>query len=56
MRTRLEKEMQITGIDYASVYHPDTLEDMEDLQGEVLLAGAVRMSGTRLIDNMLVTV
>jgi len=56
MRTRLEKEMQITGIDYASVYHPDTLEDMEDLQGEILLAGAVRMSGTRLIDNMLVTV
>lgn len=56
MRTRLEQEMQITGIDYASAYHPDTLEDMEDLQGEILLAGAVRMSGTRLIDNMLVTV
>jgi len=56
MRTMLEKEMQITAIDYASVYHIDTLEDMEDLQGEVLLAGAVRMSGTRLIDNMLVTV
>lgn len=56
MRTRLEQEMQITGIDYASVCHPDTLEDMEDLQGEILLAGAVRMSATRLIDNMLVTV
>lgn len=52
MKTRLDSETQIAGIDYASVYHPDTLEEMEDLQGEVLLAVAVRMSGTRLIDNM----
>jgi pantoate--beta-alanine ligase len=54
MQSRLAKETQITSIDYAAVYHPDTLEDMEELEGEVLLAGAVRMSGTRLIDNMLV--
>lgn len=56
MKSRLAKETQITGIDYVSVYHPDTLEEMEDLQGEVLLAGAVRMGRTRLIDNMLVTI
>jgi len=56
MKSQLAKETQITGIDYVSVYHPDTLEEMEDIQGEVLLAGAVRMSETRLIDNMLVTI
>jgi len=56
MESRLAKETQITGIDYVSIYHPDTLEEMEDLQGEVLIAGAVRMSATRLIDNILVTI
>jgi pantoate--beta-alanine ligase len=56
MKSQLVKETQITSIDYISVYHPDTLEDIEDLQGEVLLAGAVRMGDIRLIDNMLVSV
>lgn len=56
MKSQLEKETRITGIDYVSVYHPDTLDETEDLQGDVLLAVAVRISGTRLIDNMLVTV
>ncbi len=54
MESQLAKETQITGIDYVSVYHPDTLEEIEEIQGEVLLAGAVRMGPTRLIDNMLV--
>jgi pantoate--beta-alanine ligase len=56
MQSQLAKEKQITSIDYVSVYHPDTLEEMEDLQGDVLLAGAVRMGPTRLIDNVLVTI
>ena len=56
MKSQLVKETQITSIDYISVYHPDTLEDIEDLQGEVLLAGAVRMGDIRLIDNMLMSV
>jgi len=56
MQAQIANEAQITGIDYISVYDPETLEEIEDLQGEVLLAGAVRMSGTRLIDNMLVRV
>jgi pantoate--beta-alanine ligase len=56
MKAQLTKETQIKGIDYVSVYHPDTLEEMEDLKGEVLLAGAVRMGTTRLIDNMLLSV
>ncbi len=56
MKSQLTKENQITSIEYVSVYHPDTLEEIENLQGDVLLAVAVRMTGTRLIDNMLVTV
>lgn len=56
MKSRLAKEAQVTSVDYVSAYHPDSLEEMEDLEGEVLLAGAVRMGPTRLIDNMLVAV
>lgn len=55
MKSRLLNETQITDIDYASVYHPDTLDEMEDLQDDVLLAVAARMGATRLIDNMLVS-
>lgn len=56
MKDVLAKERKITSIDYVSVYHPDTLDEIEDLQGDVLLAVAVRISGTRLIDNLLVTI
>jgi len=50
----LSEEPLITGIDYASVFVPDTLEEAEEVTGEVLLAIAARMGNTRLIDNMLV--
>ena len=56
MKDFLTQEKQIAGVDYASVYHPETLDEIEDIQGDVLLAVAVRISGTRLIDNMLVRV
>jgi pantoate--beta-alanine ligase len=45
----------ISSIDYASVYDPVTLDEVEEIQGEVLLAVAARMGATRLIDNMLVS-
>lgn len=44
----------ITQIDYASVYHPETLEEIKEIKGEVLIAVAVRIGNTRLIDNILV--
>ena len=50
----LSEEPLITGVDYASVFVPDTLEEAEEVTGEVLLAIAARMGNTRLIDNMLV--
>lgn len=53
MKNRLSTEQLISGIDYASVFSPDTLEEVQDIQGEVLLAAAVRLGTTRLIDNVL---
>jgi pantoate--beta-alanine ligase len=41
-------------LDYAAVVDADTLQPLERLQGEVLLALAVRFGSTRLIDNVLV--
>jgi pantoate--beta-alanine ligase len=43
-------------LDYAAVVDADTLEAIARLQGEVLLAVAVRFGGTRLIDNCKVQV
>jgi pantoate--beta-alanine ligase len=50
----LSAERLITGIDYASVYDPETLDEAAGIRGEVLLAVAARLGETRLIDNMLV--
>jgi pantoate--beta-alanine ligase len=52
MHQVLAQEPLITGIDYASAFVPDTLDEADDIAGEVLLAVAVRMGSTRLIDNM----
>jgi pantoate--beta-alanine ligase len=43
-------------LDYAAVVDADTLEAIARLQGEVLLAVAVKFGGTRLIDNCKVQV
>ena len=40
-------------IDYVSVADPTTLEELEEIQGEVLLLLAVFFGQTRLIDNVL---
>jgi pantoate--beta-alanine ligase len=40
-----------TVIDYVSLCDPFTLEDVETVKGEVLLALAVKVGKTRLIDN-----
>lgn len=43
-------------LDYAAVVDADTLQTLPRLQGEVLLALAVKFGATRLIDNILVQV
>lgn len=39
------------GIDYIEIVDADTLESLEELRGQVLIALAVKFGGTRLIDN-----
>jgi pantoate--beta-alanine ligase len=56
MNRVLSAEELITGIDYASVYDPETLDEATEIRGEMLLAVAARLGKTRLIDNMLVNI
>lgn len=44
-----------TSIDYVSICDPDTLEEIENIDKPVLLALAVFLGKTRLIDNKLLT-
>jgi pantoate--beta-alanine ligase len=43
-------------IDYISVVDAETLADMEALEGEILIALAVKFGKTRLIDNISITI
>jgi pantoate--beta-alanine ligase len=52
---RMRDRFQATpgaAVDYASVVNADTLQPVERLQGEILVAVAVRFGTTRLIDNI----
>ena len=52
MREVLSSEPLISHIDYASVYDPETLEEVDEVTSEALFAVAVRIGSTRLIDNI----
>ena len=43
-------------IDYAEIYDAATLADVQEIDGRVLIALAVRFGTTRLIDNLIVEV
>lgn len=43
-------------IDYISIVNADTLEEIEEIKGKVLIALAVKMPSARLIDNILLDV
>ncbi|MCR4400885.1 MAG: pantoate--beta-alanine ligase, partial [Syntrophomonadaceae bacterium] len=45
-----------TSIDYVQICNGDDLSDLDTVQGRVLLALAVRVGTTRLIDNLLLEV
>ena len=54
VKTAVEKLIRnypFTEIDYVTVCDPVSLEDVERIEGEALLALAVRVGKTRLIDN-----
>lgn len=52
MREMISNE-DLARIDYLGIYHPDTLEEIETVDEEALVALAVRIGKTRLIDNIL---
>jgi pantoate--beta-alanine ligase len=56
MQEKLLHEPLVSKIDYAGVYDPETLDEPSVMGGNALLAVAVRIGDTRLIDNMLVNV
>jgi len=51
---KLIKSAMNTEIDYIKICDASTLEDVEDIQGETVMALAVRVGKTRLIDNFTV--
>jgi len=48
------EQMPATRIEYISICDSETLEELDRVRGRVLVAVAVRMKSTRLIDNILV--
>ena len=56
MKAKLSEEPLVTEVQYASVYDPGTLEEAERAEKEVLIAVALKIGSTRLIDNVLVKV
>ena len=59
LKSRIEEEIgkiSSVEIDYVEVLRADDLEDLERLEGEVLVALAVSVGGTRLIDSRVLSV
>lgn len=54
VRRILDGEPLIDGIDYISLAAAATLEELDTLQGQVMVSAAVRFGSTRLIDNVVV--
>jgi pantoate--beta-alanine ligase len=55
MRSVLAEESSVT-IDYAEIAHPHTLEPLVTITEGAVALGAIRVGGTRLIDNVLLGV
>ncbi len=55
MQERILNVPGISSVDYAGVYNPETMVEMSEINGDILLAIALKIGNTRLIDNMLVT-
>ncbi len=56
MEASLKSEPLVKSIDYASIYDPDTLDEIDVVKGRVLIAIALRIGSARLIDNLIVDV
>ena len=49
---KIIKAEKLAQIDYAKICDPHTLEDIDEIEGEALIALAVKIGETRLIDNV----
>ena len=49
---RIINEEPLAHLDYATIAHPDTLEDLTTVQDDALALLAVQIGNTRLIDNL----
>jgi len=49
----LKAEPLVSDIQYAGIYDPETLVELEGFKQQNLVAAAVKIGGTRLIDNLL---
>ena len=56
MQEELLRESAVSGIDYAGIYDPETLNEPSEIKEAMLLAVAVRIGDTRLIDNIFINV
>jgi len=56
MQESILAEPAVSGVDYMGIYDPVTLNVLSEVRDEVLLAAAVKIGRTRLIDNILVNV
>jgi pantoate--beta-alanine ligase len=54
MLAALKSESCVSEIQYGSAYDPETLDEVERIDREALLAVALKVGNTRLIDNILV--
>ena len=54
MRKRMDSEPLIGEVQYSGIYDIKTLEPLEKFAGKAVLAAAVKIGRTRLIDNVLV--
>ena len=54
MMEEIKKEPAVSSIDYVGVYDPETLDEIDVIKGEVVLAAAIFIGKTRLIDNIIV--
>lgn len=54
MARMIQKETSAT-IDYVGLCHPDSLEPLEKVEGPAVVLLAVRFSGARLIDNLMIS-
>jgi pantoate--beta-alanine ligase len=50
--TELIQSEELARIDYVSVAHPETLQELDRIQGPAIVSLAVRIGLTRLIDNI----